>query len=265
MKKVIEIKNLEYTYPDGTKALNGVDLEVSKGESVALIGPNGAGKSTLLLHLNGILNGNGSVKILVRNLIGKNIREIRNKVGVVFQDPDNQLFSPTVFDDVAFGPINMGCSQKMVKEKVKDALRQVKMEEYKDRCPHHLSFGEKKRISLATVLSMNPEILALDEPTSNLDPVSRRNMIRLFHELKLTKVIATHDMEMVSEVCKRAILLSQGRIVADGKVSEILTNEELLKNHGLEPPPLVRFLKQMGYKDIPLTLKEMIGRKEFIR
>ena len=163
--------------------MKGVDLDVLEGESVALIGPNGAGKSTLLLHLNGILKGKGSVKTLGKELRGgKNTREIKNKVGMVFQDPNDQLFSPTVFDDVAFGPINMGCHQKLVRERVRGALRQIKMEGYEERCPHHLSFGEKKRISLATVLSMEPEILALDEPTSNLDHRGRRNFINLLRE-----------------------------------------------------------------------------------
>jgi len=257
MKKVIEVNNLEYNYPDGTRALRGVNLEVFEGESVALIGPNGAGKSTLLLHLNGILNGNGSIKILGRNLIDKNITEIRNKVGMVFQDPENQLFSPTVFDDVAFGPINMAYPKELVKEKVKDALRQIGMEEYKNRCPHHLSFGEKKRITLATVLSMNPEILVLGEPTSNLDPMARKDLIRLFKSLNLTKIIATHDLEMVIEVCKKTILLFQGRIVAYGDTKRLLTDEKLLRNHGLEPPLIVKIFKRMGYKKIPLNLDEI--------
>ncbi|MDY6862305.1 MAG: ATP-binding cassette domain-containing protein, partial [Thermodesulfobacteriota bacterium] len=171
--------------------------------------------------------------------------------------PDDQLFSPTVFDDVAFGPLNMGYSDDMVKMRVKKALKEIKMEGYEGRCPHHLSFGEKKRICIATVLSMVPEVLILDEPTSNLDPMARRDMIRLFHNLHLTKIIATHDMEMATEVCNRVILLFQGKVVADGDTREILTDEKLLEKHGLEPPPLVRIFKYMGHEDFPLTMDEV--------
>lgn len=262
MKKVIEVKGLDYTYPDGTRALKGIDLEVFEGGSVALIGPNGAGKSTLLLHLNGILRGkDGSVRVLGRGLEGKNLREIRSKVGVVFQDPDDQLFCPTVFDDVAFGPINMGYPEQEVREKVRWALRQVGMEDYEGRCPHHLSFGEKKRISIATVLSMEPEILVLDEPTSNLDPLARRSLMRFLQKLPLTKLIASHDMEMVSEICRRAVLLFEGKVIADESTEEILTDVELLGSHGLEPPPVVRLLKQMGYEEVPSTLEQVMKSK----
>lgn len=257
MRRVIEVKGLEYTYPDGTQALKGVSLEIFEGESVALIGPNGAGKSTLLLHLNGVLKGgSGSVKVLGKELDGKNLKEIRGKVGLVFQDPDDQLFCSTVFDDVAFGPLNMGYPEQVVLERVQWALQQVGMGGYEGRCPHHLSFGEKKRISIATVLSMEPEILALDEPTSNLDPQARRGLMELLQQLPLTKIIASHDMEMVSETCRRAVLLFQGQVVADGSSKEILTDVELLEMHDLEPPPVVRILKQMGYEEAPLTLSE---------
>jgi cobalt/nickel transport system ATP-binding protein len=258
-KKVIELNNLEYTYPDGTQALRGISLDIFEQESVALIGPNGAGKSTLLLHLNGILKGDkGWVRILGKEIHKKNLNNIRNKVGIVFQDPDDQLFSTSVFDDVAFGPINMGLEESIVRERVKKALADVDMEGYAQRCPHHLSIGEKKRISIATVLSMGPEILVLDEPTSNLDPRSRRSMINLFNGWFHTKIIATHDMEMVAETCTRTILLSKGIIVADGTTREILTNIELLEAHGLEPPSMVKFFKAIGSKEIPLTLGEAI-------
>lgn len=241
VRKVIEIKDLHYTYPDGTPALNGVNLDILEGESVALVGPNGAGKSTLLLHLNGILKGNGSLRILGMEPDGKNTREIRNRVGVIFQDPDDQLFSATVFDDVAFGPINMGFTQDGVKERVRRALEQVDLRGYEERCPHHLSLGEKKRVSIATVLSMDPEILILDEPTSNLDPKSRRRLMKFLQGLHHTKIIATHDMDMVWEICERAVLLSEGQVIANGGIKELLTDTGLLDMHGLEPPPAVRF------------------------
>jgi len=241
VNKIIEIRDLHYIYLDGTPALKEVNLDVLEGESVALVGPNGAGKSTLLLHLNGILRGNGSVRILGRELDGKNTKEIRNKVGVIFQHPDDQLFSATVFDDVAFGPINMGYSHVMVKERVRKALEEVDMVGYEERCPHRLSLGEKKRVSMATVLSMEPEILALDEPTSNLDPKTRRRLIRFLQGLQLTKVVATHDMELVWEVCERTVLLFQGKVVANGSTRRLLADAQLMEAHGLEPPPSVRF------------------------
>lgn len=257
MSKVIEIKGLSYRYGDGTQALGVVDLDIFEGESVAVIGPNGAGKSTLLLHLNGILHGEGLVEVLGNELTKENSRGIRGRVGLVFQDPEDQLFSTTVFDDVAFGPLNMGCPKSEIKEKVARALGQVGMEEYGERCPHHLSYGEKKRISIATVLSMEPEILVLDEPTSNLDPSARRGLIELLRQLRLTKVIATHDMEMVAEICERVVLLSQGEIVADGVARDILTDVELLEAHGLEPPPVVQLFRQMGAREIRLTMREV--------
>lgn len=241
MRKVIEIKDLHYTYPDGTPALKGVNLDILEGESVALVGHNGAGKSTLLLHLNGILRGNGSLRILGMEPDGRNTKEIRNRVGVIFQDPDDQLFSATVFDDVAFGPMNMGCTHDDVKERVRRALEQVDLRGYEERCPHRLSLGEKKRVSIATVLSMDPEILILDEPTSNMDPKSRRRLMKFLQGLHHTKIIATHDMDMVWEICERTILLSEGQVIANGRTKELLTNIGLLDMHGLEPPPAVRF------------------------
>jgi cobalt/nickel transport system ATP-binding protein len=237
MKKIIRIKNLEYAYPDGTKALKGIDLDIFSQESVGLIGPNGAGKSTLLLHLNGILKGRqGSVEVLGMKVEEKNLIKIRQKVAIVFQQPDDQLFMPTVFDDVAFGPINAGYSKEKVREKVREALKEVRMEDYEKRCSHHLSFGEKKRISLATVLSMQPEILILDEPTSNLDPRARRNLIKLLKDLNLSKIIAGHDLELILEICPRVILLDEGKIVANGGTKKILSNKSLMESHGLEVP-----------------------------
>ncbi|MCR4405857.1 MAG: energy-coupling factor ABC transporter ATP-binding protein [Anaerolineae bacterium] len=236
-EKIIQIEGLSFTYPDGHRALNNISLTVNRGESVAFIGPNGAGKSTLLLHLNGILRSpNGAVKVLGHPVAENYLRLIRSKVGLVFQDPEDQLFSPTVFDDVAFGPINMGCPEAEIRQRVNQALQQVQMGGYEKRSPHHLSVGEKKRIAIATVLSMNPEVLVLDEPTSNLDPRGRWELIELLRGLPLTKLIATHDLEMVRNLCERTILLDRGRIVADGPTPAILTDKLLLAEHGLAPP-----------------------------
>ncbi len=237
MSRIIKIRNLEYVYPDGTKALKGIDLDVFKEESVGLIGPNGAGKSTLLLHLNGILKaGRGLVEVLGMKVKERNIIKVRQRVAIVFQEPDDQLFMPTVFDDVAFGPINLGYPEEKVRVSVKEALKGVRMESYEKRCSHHLSFGEKKRISLATVLSMQPEILILDEPTSNLDPRARRHLIELLRSFTLTKIVAGHDLELILGICQRVVLLDEGRIVANGDARNVLSNKSLMESHGLELP-----------------------------
>jgi len=235
-KKIIEIKNLTYTYPDGTGALKDISLDVLEGESLGIIGPNGAGKSTLLFHLNGILKGEGHIKILDMHIDNGNLPRIRSKVGLVFQDPDHQLFMPTVFDDVAFGPINMQLDKESVKSQVNEALEEVDMSDFVRRPSHHLSFGEKRRVSIATVLSMKPEILALDEPSSNLDPRHRRDLINFLKNLRLTKIIATHDLELVLEICSRVILLNRGRIVASGISPDILKDKVLLETNDLEIP-----------------------------
>ncbi len=235
MEEIIRIGNLSFSYPDGQPALTNVCLTVHQGETVALIGPNGAGKSTLLLHLNGILRSDGAVKIFGRPVNDKNLRWVRSKVGLVFQNPDDQLFSPTVFDDVAFGPINMGYSEVEVHKSVTRALDWVGMAGYEQRSPHHLSVGEKKRIAIATVLSMNPEILVIDEPTSNLDPGSKWSLIGLLRRLPMTKIIASHDMELVVDMCQRAVVLNHGRVIADDAVSHILANKPLLVANGLAP------------------------------
>ncbi len=235
MEEIIRIDNLSFSYPDGQQALTGINLTIYQGETVALLGPNGAGKSTLLLHLNGILHSDGVVKILGRPVDDKNLRWVRSKVGLVFQNPDDQLFSPTVFEDVAFGPINMGYSEAEVGESVTRALEWVDMTGYEQRSPHHLSFGEKKRIAVATVLSMMPEILVIDEPTSNLDPRSKGTLIGLLKRLPMTKIIASHDLELVQALCQRAIVFDRGRVVADGTTSHILADIPLLRAHGLAP------------------------------
>jgi len=233
--EIIRIENLSFSYPDGQQALTGINLSVHQGESVALIGPNGAGKSTLLLHLNGILRSDGIVKIFGRQIDDDNLKEIRSKIGLVFQNPDDQLFSPTVFDDVAFGPINLGYAKNEVNQLVAKALNWVDMTGYEQRSSHHLSLGEKKRIAIATVLSMNPEVLVIDEPTSNLDPRSKWALISLLKGLPITKVIAAHDLELVQALCQRAIILDQGKIITDGTCTQILSNASLLRAHGLAP------------------------------
>jgi len=235
VEEIIRVDNLSFCYPDGRQALTDVNLTIYRGETVALIGPNGAGKSTLLLHLNGILHSDGVVKVLGRSVDDKNLRWVRSKVGLVFQNPDDQLFSPTVFDDVAFGPINMGYSEAEVRELVTRALDWVGMRGYEQRSPHHLSVGEKKRIAIATVLSMNPEILVIDEPTSNLDPGSKWSLIELLRGLAITKIIASHDLELVQALCQRAIVIDRGVVIADGATSHILADKRLLSTHGLAP------------------------------
>jgi cobalt/nickel transport system ATP-binding protein len=232
----VEARGLRFSYPDGTAVLNGVDFTVQKGESVALIGPNGAGKSTLLLHLNGILRGTGDLRILGLPVDGKNTREIRRKVGVVFQDPEDQLFLPGVAQDVAFGPANMGLERDQISERVREALAAVGMEGSEDRAAHHLSFGQKKRVAIATVLAMRPEILVLDEPLANLDPKARRHLIEILQELPVTKIIATHDLPVAYELCERVLILDEGRIAADGPVGAVLFDAALLAEHSLELP-----------------------------
>ena len=238
-EKIIEIKGLNYSYPDGVPALRAVDIDIYEGESIGVIGPNGAGKSTLLLHLNGILRGQGTVKVFGLEMKDENLKKIRSKVGLVFQDPEAQLFMPTVFDDVAFGPINMEMRKEKVKEQVDKALAEVDMSGSEKRAAHHMSFGEKKRVSIATVLSMEPRILVFDEPTSNLDPKHRRGLINLLKRLKPTKIVATHDLDMVAEVCSRVILLDRGEIAASGQTLEILKDKKLLEAHSLELPPSI--------------------------
>jgi cobalt/nickel transport system ATP-binding protein len=230
----VDIERLRYRYPDGPVVLDDITLHIKACERVALVGPNGAGKSTLMLQLNGILRlESGVIRLCGIELNDSTLRTIRRAVGLVFQNPDDQLFSPTVFDDVAFGPIYQGCSEKDIRSRVQRALAAVHMESYIGRMSHHLSVGEKKRIAIATVLSMDPEILVLDEPTAGLDPQARRNFIRLLVELQQTMLVATHDLAFVREICPRTIILDAGRIVADGRTQEVLSDHDLLARHGL--------------------------------
>ncbi|OGO33833.1 MAG: cobalt ABC transporter ATP-binding protein [Chloroflexi bacterium RBG_16_54_18] len=236
MHHSIEVFNLSYTYPDGHQALNDVSLKIEPCEKVALVGPNGAGKSTLILHLIGILTGQGEVHAGGLLVVKENLSQVRARVGLVFQSPDDQLFSPTVYDDVAFGPLYQGLPPEEVRQRVEEALATVGMGGYGKRVSHHLSVGEKKRIAIATVLSMQPEVLVLDEPTSGLDPRARRSLINLLRDLPLTMLVSTHDMHLVRELLPRMVIMDQGRIVADGSTEELMEDEALLNNHGLEKP-----------------------------
>ena len=217
-------------------ALRDVSLSIEPGEKVALVGPNGAGKSTLILHLNGILSGQGLVRVCSLEVIKENLGRVRSCVGMVFQSPEDQLFSPTVFDDVAFGPLYQGLPPAEVLQRVDQALEAVHMLGYKKRVSHHLSMGEKKRIAIATVLSMQSEVLVLDEPTGGLDPRSRRSLIHLLQELPLTMLASTHDMLLVREIFPRMIVLDEGRVVADGPTQVLMNDAALLEAHGLERP-----------------------------
>ncbi|MER6499858.1 ABC transporter ATP-binding protein [Streptomyces sp. NPDC001455] len=233
----LEVSGLAYAYPDGHQALFGVNLTVGRGERVALLGPNGAGKTTLVLHLNGILDaGAGSVRVAGLPVEKRNLAEIRRRVGIVFQDPDDQLFMPTVREDVAFGPASFGLRGAELEERVTEALKRVGMETYADRPPHHLSFGQRRRVAVATVLAMRPEILVLDEPSSNLDPASRRELADILRSLDVTVLMVTHDLPYALELCPRSVILSEGVIAADDRTQDLLCDEELMRAHRLELP-----------------------------
>ncbi|MBM7515933.1 energy-coupling factor ABC transporter ATP-binding protein [Nocardioides nitrophenolicus] len=241
MTPVLDVRQLAFAYPDGHQALFGVDLHVHAGERVALLGPNGAGKTTLVLHLNGILSGEtghggGSVAVSGLPVTKKNLLEIRRRVGIVFQDPDDQLFMGSVRADVGFGPANLGLKGAALERRVMDALEQVGMADFADRPPHHLSFGQRRRVAVATVLAMEPEILVLDEPSSNLDPASRRELADILRALDVTLLMVTHDLPYALELCPRAVVLSDGRVVADGTTYDVLTDEALMHAHRLELP-----------------------------
>ena len=236
MTATIEVTDLKFNYPDGHPALRGLSLTVAPGERVALVGPNGAGKSTLMLHLNGILQGEGQVRVCGLPLDNGTLGQVRAAVGLVFQDPDDQLFSPTVYEDVAFGPLHMGLATAEVQARVDSALAAVGMQAYAPRISHHLSVGEKKRIAIATVLSMNPQVLVLDEPTAGLDPRARRSIIHLLRDLPQTILASTHDLLFVKELFPRMVIMDQGAIVADGPTLAFLEDQALLEAHGLERP-----------------------------
>jgi cobalt/nickel transport system ATP-binding protein len=234
---IVEFKDVAFSYPDGTEALKSVSFRITHGESVGLVGANGAGKSTLLLQMNGyMLPSAGVIRIGDLDVTRNTRQEIRKKVGVVFQNPDDQLFMPTVFDDVAFGPLNLGMSAERVAERVESALETVGCSDLKDKPPHHLSGGQKRAVAIATVLAMEPDILVMDEPSSGLDPKSRRQLMALLHGFHHTKIIASHDLDFILEVCERCFVIRDGRIVADGPVPDVLTNQSLLEENNLELP-----------------------------
>ena len=250
MTYALELRDLRFSYPDGSEALRGVDLRVAEGECVGLIGPNGAGKSTLLLHLNGILPEFGgrrdgpssAVRVFGETIAPANLASIRRTVGLLFQDPDDQLFCPTVFEDVAFGPRQFGLGEGEVRRVVAQALAMVGLAGFDTRAPHRLSGGEKRRVCLAGVLACEPRILVLDEPTSNLDPRGRRELKALLATIPATKIIATHDLELIVELCSRAVVLDGGKVVAEGPTVDLLSDEPLMLAHGLERPHILKHL-----------------------
>lgn len=234
---IVEARDLHFSYPDGTQALRGVSFRITHGESVAVVGANGAGKSTLLLHLNGYyVPPVGALHIGDFPLTKQNLAQVRKTVGMVFQDPDDQLFMPSVFDDVAFGPLNLGLSTEDVERRVSAALETVGAAHLRDRPPYKLSGGEKRAVAIATVLAMSPDILVMDEPSSNLDPKSRRRLIEMLKTFTHTKIIATHDLDLVLDLCSRTIVLKNGRVVADRPTAEVMSDQSLLDECRLEKP-----------------------------
>jgi cobalt/nickel transport system ATP-binding protein len=233
----VEIRDVTFAYPDGHVALKGLELTVERGERVAVLGPNGSGKTTLVLHLNGIhAPTSGEVRICGLSVGKAQLKEIRRRVGIVFQDPDDQLFMPTVCDDVAFGPANLGLRGAELDGRVAEALAAVGMAMFADRPPHHLSFGQRRRVAAATVLAMRPDILVLDEPSSNLDPAARREFADIVRSLDMTTLMVTHDLPYALELCERAVILDEGRVVADGPTRHLLSDDDLMRAHRLELP-----------------------------
>ncbi len=234
---IVEFKNVSFRYPDGTPALQDVSFRITHGESVGIIGANGAGKSTLLLHMNGyLLPTSGTINIGDLYLTGKTRQEIRRKVGIVFQNPDDQLFMPTVYEDVAFGPFNLGLDETAVRQRVEAALNLVNGLDLQHKPPHHLSCGQKAAVAIASVMAVQPDILAMDEPAANLDPKSRRLLINLLRTFEHSKIIASHDLDLILDVCHRCIVIREGRVVADGVSREILSNQTLMEENNLELP-----------------------------
>ena len=236
MSCAIHASGLTYRYPNGQPGLSGVELHVEHGERVAVLGPNGAGKTTLMLHLNGLMSGSGSLEVAGLEVGPDTLAELRLRVGLVFQDPDDQLFMPTVREDVAFGPLNMGLEPEQALERVAEALGSVRMQAAGPRAPYQLSMGERRRVAIATVLAMGPRLLVLDEPSANLDPRARRELLEVLAKIERTMLVTTHDLPLAAELCERAVILAGGRVVADGPCREILGDPELLAAHDLELP-----------------------------
>ncbi|HAM35129.1 MAG TPA: cobalt ABC transporter ATP-binding protein [Elusimicrobia bacterium] len=254
MTPVLELRRLDFSYHDGKKALQDVSFSVGEGERVALIGPNGAGKSTLLAHLNGLLpdefGSDPSVFIFGRPVCAETLEQTHRQVGFLFQDPDDQLFCPTVFEDVAFGPRQFGADEAAIARIVRQSLEHVGLPGSEDRIPHHLSAGEKQRVCLAGVLACQPRVLALDEPTSDLDPRGKRGLMDLLAKLPVTQIMASHDLELVARLCPRAILLDSGRLIADGPTLQLLADEKLMLEHGLEKPHSLQHLHPHGGRSL---------------
>ena len=240
MSKAIEIENFTYKYPDGTPALSDISLSVEQGGKLALIGPNGAGKSTLLLAMAGFAKGTGKVLVDGLEVKSKNLKKIRARLGCCLENPDDQLFMPTLFDDVAFGPLNMGMEPEQVKMRVAEALATVGLAKMADKAPHHLSAGQKRAAAIATILAMSPKIITLDEPDGSLDPRNRDNLLKLLRSLPQTLIIATCNMRFAAELADRAVLLDKGRIIADGEAQKIMSDAELMTKHGLEVPGIIK-------------------------
>ena len=252
----LSIKNLSYVYPDGTRALNNVNMDIEKGRKIAIMGPNGAGKSTLFSHFNGLTEPTSGYLELEGKKMQydkKSLLEIRQKVGIVFQDPNDQLFAPTVKEDVAFGPMNLGLSYEEVEKRVEEALKMVAMEEYKDKTPHHLSGGQQKRVAIAGIVAMRPEIMILDEPTAGLDPRGVDEVLNILNKLNeegMTIVISSHDIEMVNSFAEKIFVLNEGEIIDSGDTHQIFSNKELLKKAHLKAPvttEILYALKEKGY------------------
>ena len=246
--RAVSLENVHYVYPDRTKAINGITIRINKGEKVSFIGPNAAGKSTLIMLLNGVLRGEGDIRIFGTKIGDNSDRKIKSMIGIVFQNPDDQLFCPSIYEDVAFGPLNFGIPKEEIERRVRNALNEVGLQGYEKRSSLHLSFGEKKLVSIATILSSDPEIIALDEPTSNLDSYHRRKIINWIKKSNRTVLIATHDLDMVADTAERAIILRDGVVTRDGKVEDLLRDQILLENNCLELP--------LSLQPVPVTLKK---------
>ena len=268
----IEMEKIKFVYPDGYTAVENVNMSIMRGERIAILGPNGAGKTTLLMLIDGLFTpSEGQVNVLGMPVNKNNLYKVRMKVGFVFQDPDDQLFCPTLLEDVTFGPLSMDLSREEVARRAKEALKVMGLEGYEEKPPHHLSAGEKKKAAIATVLVMEPEILILDEPTANLDPKSRTELVKivdnLHKERKITLITATHDVNFVAAVADRVYVLNKGQIIAEGHVREVFSNPKLMEEANLEPPALTHFFnilnEQSGMdliKPLPLTIEEAIDK-----